>query len=109
MYQSNSFYIERQNGIKNFSPQVHSIFNILADETYTHFNTEDEKSQHLENTTAFIHCVDGKGEITLKNGKKIILQKKQICNVKIQRYCQIQKYIKYLGLPLGKFCFKTPD
>lgn len=76
MYQSNSFYIERQNEIKNFSPQVHSIFNILADETYSHFNTEDEKSQHHENTIAFIHCVDGKGEITLENGKKSYFKKK---------------------------------
>lgn len=108
MYQSNSFYIERQNEIKNFSPQVHSIFNISADETYTHFNTEDEKSQHPENITAFIHCVDGKGEITLENGKKIILQKNKFVMLKFNDIVKYKSISNIWGYRWVNFVLKHP-
>ncbi len=107
MYQSNSFYIDRQNKLESFCPQVHSIFNILADETYNHFTSEDEKSQQPENAIAFIHCVDGKGEITLTN-KKVVLQKNRFVMIKFNDIVKYKSTSDIWGYRWVNFVLKHP-
>lgn len=81
MYQNESFFISECNRIKPFSPIVISAYKILVDDTYYHKQDDDELINYPKNTISFIRCIEGAGEITLKN-KKITINANEYIFVK---------------------------
>lgn len=81
MYQSESFYLSRSDKLIPFTPSVTSAYKILADNSYLHICTEEEKELHSSETTAFIRCISGQGKIYLQN-KSILLKENEFIFVK---------------------------
>lgn len=72
MYQSDSFFLNNYNDDKVFSPEVISVYKILADISYVHTYDEQEMQSYPPKTIAFIRCTDGQGQIHLKDSKIIL-------------------------------------
>lgn len=81
MYQNDSFYIGDYSRIKIFTPVVTSAFKILADNSYRHICSDDEKLGHPKKTIAFIRCTNGSGIIQLNN-KKLFINKDECIFIK---------------------------
>lgn len=65
MYQSDSFYISDYSNSKIFSPIVNSVFKILADKSYYHQCSDEEKQSHPKETISFVRCTEGQGKMRL--------------------------------------------
>lgn len=72
MYQNESFFINNPNKNDTLHFYTISVFKILADNAYYHYNDDEEKSNYPLSAIAFIRCVEGTGQIRLTD-KKITL------------------------------------
>ncbi len=88
MYQSDSFFVDAENGKTKFVPSITSAYKILADNSYYHLCDENEKEQHPKDTIAFIRCTYGEGKIYYAN-KKISLSESDYIFIK---FSDIVKY-----------------
>lgn len=89
MYQNDSFYISKQEQPNEFYPVVTSVYKIFADQNYTHICDDEEKLCYSQNTVAFIRCTDGKGIITLNDGK-IMLRENEYVFLKFHNIARYQ-------------------
>lgn len=81
MYQSESLNVRNTDKVNAFTPIVSSAYRILADNTYMHICSDEEKAVRLSETVAFIRCTHGQGKIITKS-KAFILNKNEYIFVK---------------------------
>lgn len=67
MYHSDFFFLNMTGRTKAFIPVVTSVYKVLSDISYVHHCDEQEMQSYPDNTIAFIRCINGKGQIRLKN------------------------------------------
>lgn len=67
MYHSDFFFLNMTGRAKAFIPVVTSVYKVLSDISYVHHCDEQEMQSYPDNTIAFIRCINGKGQIRLKN------------------------------------------
>lgn len=103
MYQNESFYISDSNRCKPFSPIVISVYKILADENYHHRQEDDELINHPKNTIAFIRCIEGAGEIALKN-KKVTIRANEYMFIRFHDIIEYKSISNIWGYRWVNFC-----
>lgn len=88
MYHSESFFVDNSVKCFNFTPIVSSAFKILADSSYHHICSDEEKASYSEKTIAFIRCTTGCGRI-YANGKSFDLKENEYIFINFRN---IEKY-----------------
>ena len=88
MYHSEVFYVD--NSVKPicFTPFVSSVFKILADNSYIHICTDEEKAKYSEKTIAFIRCTTGSGKIYADNKSFVLKENEYI----LLKFHSLEKY-----------------